>query len=181
MFLKQPSVAPLVSPIQRRQSLLFAMLFALEATICAVILWTGYTLAKAPDMGWALVSAFLVLQPEFSQSLTIAMTRVAANLIGAAIGLASGELLGTGLISLIVAIIVSSIVCGLLRLEAALRTACVAIVIVMSANRLGIVASGAHRFESVTIGCLTGVLLQLMTKRFTRRFRQPIVSQKSEE
>jgi uncharacterized membrane protein YgaE (UPF0421/DUF939 family) len=181
-FPPNPRIAPLVSPGDRRQSLLFAMLFAAEATLCTVILWIGYAWAKAPDLGWAMVSAFLVLQPEFSQSLSIALTRVAANLIGAAIGLAVGGALGVGMAQLIAAIILSSIVCGLLRLDAALRTACVAIVIVMNANRTSIVASGADRFASVTIGCLTGVLLQLATQRLTRRFRQqPPVAEKSDE
>jgi uncharacterized membrane protein YgaE (UPF0421/DUF939 family) len=157
----------------RRQSVLFAMLFALEAAICAAVLWIGYTLAKAPDLGWAMVSAFLVLQPEFSQSLTIAFTRTAANLIGAAVGLAIGSTMGVGLFPLILSIVIASIICGLLRLDAALRTACVAIVIVLNANHTSLVASGAERFASVTIGCLTGVLLQMATVPLTCRLRAP--------
>jgi uncharacterized membrane protein YgaE (UPF0421/DUF939 family) len=164
----------------RRQSMLFAILFALEATICTVVLWIGYTWAKAPDLGWAMVSAFLVLQPEFSQSLSIAFTRTAANLIGAATGLVVGIMLGVGPASLVVAIVLASIICGLFRLDAALRTACVAIVIVMNANHTSLVASGTERFVSVTIGCLTGIGLQMITQPLTRRLRHsPSIAEKS--
>jgi uncharacterized membrane protein YgaE (UPF0421/DUF939 family) len=179
-LIRRAFVSAFVAPASRR-SLLFAGLFAAEAAICAVILWFGYTLAKAPDLGWAIVSAFLVLQPEFSQSLAIAFTRVAANLIGAAIGLIVGATIGIGLMQLIIAIILSSMLCGLLRLDAALRTACVAIVIVMNANRSSIIASGEGRFASVTIGCLLGVLVQMATLPLTRRLRVPREVDKSNE
>ena len=165
-------ISSVVTPRAWRQSLLFAVLFAMEAAACSVILWVGYSLAKAPDLGWAIVSAFLVLQPEFSQSITVALTRVAANLVGAAVGLAVGAAMGVGPVPLIAAIFITSIACGLLRLDAALRTACVAIVIVMNASHGNIVVSGAGRFLSVTIGCMTGVLLQLATLPLTNRWRK---------
>jgi uncharacterized membrane protein YgaE (UPF0421/DUF939 family) len=168
----KPVFTAVIANRSRRESIVFALVFSAEAAVCAILLWIGYSLASAPDLVWAIVSAFLVLQPEFSQSITIALTRVAANLIGAAVGLVVGATLGVGLGALIVAILIASLACGFFKLDVALRTACVAIVIVMNAGHEHIVASGTQRFLSVTIGCMSAILLQLATRPLTNRFRQ---------
>ena len=159
----------IASPRPWHQSLFVAFAFAIEAAACTALLWFGYSKAHAPEVAWAIVSAFLVLQPEFSQSLVIAFSRMAANLIGAAVGLLIAQLIGIGPGGMIVAIFIASLICGLLRIDLALRTACVAIIIVMSSHE-NIVHSGTARFASVSIGCVTAIIIQILLRPLTCKF-----------
>jgi hypothetical protein len=55
------------------------------------------------------------------------------------------------------------IVCESLRLDPALRTACVAVIIVLTANEGHVRNSSFERFSAVVLGCLMAMSVQIIT------------------
>ncbi len=151
-----------------RQSLAVAALYTAQATTCILLLTCAYRRTAHHGDTWAVISAILALQPSRHQSVVTSVVRILANTVGAAVGLAVGELLGPGPWQLIVAIAVVVPTCELLRLNLALRTACVAAIIVLSVGggmdgHPHLVTTGAERFAATVAGCGTALLVQLAT------------------
>ncbi len=144
-----------------RETLHEAALYALQVILCAILLLWGYSTFHAPSVMWAIVSAILVVQPGLEQSISTSAVRIAANLVGGAIGFAIGALLGTSAVPLLAALVITVFVCEILRLDLGLRTACVATLIVMTSPAGNISASSFERLSAVLIGCLTAVFIQL--------------------
>jgi uncharacterized membrane protein YgaE (UPF0421/DUF939 family) len=151
------------------QSLGLAVVFAVEVLIAGVILVTGYGYFNAAGYGWALVSAILVLQPGLEQSLTTALVRIAANLIGTSAGLLVGYRWGVGTKEILGAIIVVVFLCEVFRLDLGLRSACVSVIIVMTANEGKVVSSSIERGVAVVVGCVLALILQLIFERVLAR------------
>jgi uncharacterized membrane protein YgaE (UPF0421/DUF939 family) len=149
-------------------TLAVAALYTAQVTVCVLLLSWGYHRTRFEGGTWAVVSAVLALQPGLQQSVVTSVVRVLANTVGAGVGLAVGELLGTGEWQLILAIAIVVPTCELLRLNLALRTACVAAIIVLTVGGgLGghahVVSTGAERFAATVAGCGMALLVQLAT------------------
>ncbi|MGN6507184.1 MAG: FUSC family protein [Tepidisphaeraceae bacterium] len=144
-----------------RQSLLAAAYFAAQLASASAILCLGYHWSRAPGAAWAIVSAVLILYPGITQSFSAALLRIAANLLGSIIGFGIGYFFGTNIPEVILALVVVVFVGELLRMDLALRTACVAAVIVMTANDHNIRLSTIERLTAVCAGCLSGLLIQV--------------------
>ena len=157
----------------RKQTLLVAAVFAAQVVACATVLHGAYHFAHAAGVNWAIVSAVLVLQPGIEQSIAASAVRIAANLIGALIGLFVGYTLGTGSGQVVLAMVIVVFICEPLRLDFGLRTACVSVIIVMTANVGSVLSSSVERFGAVLIGCGLAVVVQLMTDRLRGGIRQP--------
>lgn len=158
-----------------RQSLLAATFFATQIGAAAGGISLAYAAAeKSAGMTWAMVSAILVLYPGITQSLSAALLRIAANLLGAGIGFAVGYVTGTNAIEIIVALVITIFVGELLRMDLALRTACVATVIVMSAHDHNLTLSVVERLTAVLVGC--GAALAVQTASWPLRRFVPFVA-----
>lgn len=142
---------------------------ALEAAICCVVIISAYNYAHFAGAMWAVVSAVLVLQPAFDQSLSTALIRVVANLFGAAVGSFVTVSHGHSTEDICVALAVVIIVGERLRLDKGLRSACASVVIVMMSTESSVLHRGVERASSVAIGCAIALILQLAM--------QPIVAQ----
>ena len=142
---------------------------ALEAAICCVVIISAYNYAHFAGAMWAVVSAVLVLQPAFEQSLSTALIRVVANLFGAAVGSFVTVSHGHSTEDICVALAVVIIVGERLRLDKGLRSACASVVIVMMSTDSSVLHRGVERASSVAIGCAIALVLQLAM--------QPIVAQ----
>ncbi len=144
---------------------------ALEAAICAVILVNLYNHFHFAGALWAVVSAVLVLQPAFDLSLSTALTRVVANLLGASIGAFVSISHGHAVEDVCVALALVIIVGERLRLDKGLRSACASVVIVMmSTEATTAVHRGVERASSVAVGCGVALLLQLLLQPVISRF-----------
>ena len=158
-----------------RETLALAAVYVAQAAVCVVLLTVGYKHTAHGGAMWAVVSAVLALQPGLQQSVVTSVIRILANTVGAAVGLVVGELAGGGMWQVILAIAVIVPVCELLRLSLALRTACVAAIIVLTVGggldghvaRLSTTA--AERFTATLIGCGTALLVQLTTDLVRKR------------
>ena len=148
--------------------------YAVEAAICASLLWTGYAWSGFDGGRWAVVSAIVVLQPGVTQSFHSSVFRILANLIGVSVGLAAVWLLGTAAWQVILAMLVVIVCCLSLRLEQSLRSACVSVIIVMTTGEGHVVANGIQRAVGVAIGATLAVSVQLLVESVWRGLRGPL-------
>jgi uncharacterized membrane protein YgaE (UPF0421/DUF939 family) len=148
-----------------RESLLLAAIYAAQAVLCTLLLTIGYTLEKAPGMGWAIISAILVLQPGITASLAASVARICANVVGAVVALGIEQFFGVGTWQLLAAILIIVFLCELLRLDMGLRAACVSAIIIMTFRESRIVMTGVDRAVSVIIGSALAVVVQIAGSR----------------
>jgi len=146
-----------------RETAIFSALYIVQAIVCILALKALYSWLGWLGVLWAMISAVLALQPGTAQSLATSVVRILANTVGAVVGYLVGRYLGDGLWQLLVAITVVVIVCESLRLDPALRTACVAVIIVLTANDGHFRASSFERFSAVVMGCLMAMSVQIVT------------------
>jgi uncharacterized membrane protein YgaE (UPF0421/DUF939 family) len=153
-----------------RESLLLACLYAAQLLIAAGILFAAYDYFHAGGVMWAIVSAVLCLQPGLRQSIAASAVRIAANIVGGSIAFLVGYYFGTGALQMLAALALVILACELLRLDLGLRTACVATLIVLSANEGHVNTSAIERLAAVLIGCFLAILLQLFLELLRRLF-----------
>jgi len=123
------------------------------------------------DYIWCLISVMLVLSPDGTDAVSLAMSRIKANLVGAGARLLM--LLVHPLPVLMVAggIAITVAVCTLLKLEPSTRTALAATIIV-TLHEAGrhVWDTALERVLSVLAGCLLGLLITfIFHSRFTNR------------
>jgi uncharacterized membrane protein YgaE (UPF0421/DUF939 family) len=149
------------------ETLQVASLFSLQAAVCIVVLEAGYGMTHVEGRLWAVISAILALQPGFQQSVVTSVLRIVANTIGASVALLVGCLpgLGPAEVRIILSIVIVVFICELSRLDQALRTACVAVIIVLTVGGTShyLVGSGAERFFATVVGCGFAMIVQLVT------------------
>jgi hypothetical protein len=146
-----------------RETAIFAALYIVQAAICILAIKALYSAVGWLGVLWAMISAVLALQPGSAQSLATSVLRILANTVGAIVGYGVGRYLGDGLWQLLAALTIVVIVCESLRLDPALRTACVAVLIVLTANVGNVRASSLERFSAVLIGCGVAMAVQIAT------------------
>ncbi len=100
-----------------RESMILAAIYAAQAVTCTALLTFGYQRANAAGLGWAIISAIIVLQPGLQASLATSVARICANIVGAVIAVAVEHWAGGGTWQLLVAITVIVFVCEALRLD----------------------------------------------------------------
>jgi uncharacterized membrane protein YccC len=124
-----------------------------------------------PDIGWCLVSAVLVLSPNAKEALPLALTRIAANLVGSASILLC--LLGglPSVVTLSLAYCLAITACSLLHLMNASRTALAAVTIIMlHPTEAHLWDNSLERVLSVVTGCIVALVITLA---FHRRLSEP--------
>jgi hypothetical protein len=129
------------------------------------------SLLRYPDLGWCLVSAVLVLSPDAKEALPVALTRIAANLVGsAAIFLCLLAGLPT-VVTLSLAYGLAIAACFLFHLMNASRTALVAVTIIMlHPSEAHVWDNALERVLSVVTGCIVALVITLA---FHRRWSEP--------
>ncbi len=153
-----------------RETLIVSALYTAQATACVLLLSWGYRHTKHHGDTWAIISAILALQPSRYQSVVTSFVRILANTVGASVGLLVGEtmihLADEWQIILAIAIVVPT--CEMLRLNLALRTACVAAIIVLAVGggmdgHPKLLTTGEERFVATVVGCGAALLVQVAT------------------
>jgi uncharacterized membrane protein YgaE (UPF0421/DUF939 family) len=152
-----------------QRSWALALFAAAEAALSVLILIFGYAWAGRHDALWAVVTAVLVVQPGFRQSLVASVTRVIANIAGALTALIIGLLVKDPNLAVILSLIVVILLCELLRLDLGVRPACASVIIVLMAGNGPIWGSSMHRVSAVAIGCGVAILVQFLSAPFVRK------------
>ncbi|HEY4328938.1 MAG TPA: FUSC family protein [Phycisphaerae bacterium] len=153
-----------------RETLQEAAGYAIQIVLCAAFLLWAYNLVGAQGVMWAIVSAILVVQPGIEQSISTSAIRIAANLVGGAVGFGVGVFCGTTAGPLLAALVITVFVCEILRLDLGVRTACVATLIVMTSSVGKVSTSSFERLTAVLIGCLVAILLQIVVGTLRHMF-----------
>ncbi len=154
-----------------------ASIAAAQAAVSAIILIYGYRFAGERQVIWAVVSAVLVLQPGFHQSLAASVTRMIANIVGAVTGLVVGLLVPEPTAAVVVALVLVILQCELYRLDLGVRSACASVIIVMMAGNGPTWENSVHRVVAVAIGCSLAIILQLLTDPILRRLGMATAAQ----
>src|SRR5262249_48930613 len=118
---------------------------------------------------WAVVSAVVVILPEPHASVKSAALRVIANLVGASTGAALAAFHLPTTASLVVGLLLVAGLCRLLGIDAAARSASVALIIVSLRQSGGVWVSSETRVALVMLGCLTAFAVTLMAAFLERQ------------
>ncbi len=159
-------------------TLAVAALYTAQAAACVLLLTAAYRHTAHHGDTWAIISAVLALQPARSQSVVTSVVRILANTVGASVGLLVGHLRGNLELRTIAAIAVVVPTCELLRLGLAVRTACVAAIIVLVVGggldaHPNFVTTAEERFAATVAGCGAALLVQLATDLLRKRLSGP--------
>ena len=135
---------------------------------CAIVFWLSWLL-DYPDISWCLISVILVLTPESSEALPLALTRIKANIIGGIASTICILLFSPTPVSIILAIIISIFGCYFFKLMTGSRAAIAAVIIIMEYGLqydLPDYWSGTlKRMLSVVTGCFIGLIVTLIFHR----------------
>lgn len=141
---------------QRQRNLLLYILECVAGTAIGFYLYRFY-----PTLGaWALISIILVLAPDRKDAMTLAKTRIKANLVGAMIGLAIFFIHPVNLLMMCIGVTLSIIACELLKLQPATRSAAIAVLIItMHEPGKYFWDVALERGGGVLAGCVIGMLI----------------------
>ena len=179
---KQPGFLQLIQA-QRpsdRQSLKTAAVYAAQVLVSSSLLLVGYHFINERQSVWALVSAMAVTEPALQQSIAASATRIVASIVGGVAGMLAAHFLGYGAWQFLLTIVVVVFICERLRLDSAVRNACITVVIVMMFQEGHVFAWGAGRVAAVIVGCVVALMVQLAFDRVEKLFiRSPIAAAKT--
>ena len=148
-------------PVQVAHNKRFAETFvqAFEAVICTFGIVWGFALVHKPGAIWALVSAVIVLRPGFEDSLRASEVRIAANIVGALVGVVVGVAArASGPVQIALALALVILICHWPPLEKGVRSACAGVVIVMM-HEGSVAHGGVERLAAVVVGCMTALVV----------------------
>lgn len=145
--------------------------YALRALSAAMLALLLGRLLHLESSLWAVVSAVVVIMPTNDASVTSALLRVIANVVGAGAGAAIAALhLGVPA-GLAAGILLVSALCSLLAIDGAVRSANVALVIVLVRNPDSVMGSSEVRVAQVLLGCACALAVTIVAAAIERRIR----------
>jgi uncharacterized membrane protein YgaE (UPF0421/DUF939 family) len=138
------------------------LLYILKCLIGTAIGFYLYRLS--PTLGaWCLISIILVLAPDDKDAMNLATNRIIANVVGACIGLTLFYIHPINLFMICLGITASILVCELLKLQTATRSAGVALLIItMHEPGQYFWDVALERAGGVISGCIIGIILTYM-------------------
>ena len=142
---------------ERIKSLLTYSAKCVTGTLIVFIL---SSLLNYKDLGWCLISVILVLSPDGKDSVPLAFTRIKANITGASVGVLCLLISPTNMWVLSIALTVTLALCYLFKLDAGVRSALAATIIIMLHEEgKHIWDTALERVISVLAGCLLGLII----------------------
>ncbi len=151
------------------------LVYAAKCITGSLIVFSISSLINYNDFGWALISVMLVLSPDGKDAVPLAITRIKANVVGAAVAVLCLLVSPENMWSMSVAIAITLSFCYLLKLDAGIRSALAACIIIMMHNE------GKHswgtaleRIISVLGGCVLALVITFLFHfRIHRSGKQP--------
>lgn len=144
---------------QKRIDFIFYVIECLVGTLIGYSLYQAYPIVGA----WCLISILLVISPDRKDAMTLAVNRIKANLVGAGVGLFLFYIHPINLFSICAGIAATLIICEILKLQSAARSAIIAVLIItMHEPGESFWNIAVERAFSVMLGCAIGVLLTFL-------------------
>jgi uncharacterized membrane protein YgaE (UPF0421/DUF939 family) len=145
---------------QRNKGLL---IYILKCAIGTITVFSISSLIHYKNVAWSLISVLLVLSPEGKDAISLAVSRIKANVIGAAAGLACLPIAAPNMWTISLAIAATLFLCHLLNLDAAARSALAASVIIMlHPEGSHLWSTAIERLIAVFSGCALGLAVTFM-------------------
>jgi uncharacterized membrane protein YgaE (UPF0421/DUF939 family) len=125
------------------------------------------------ELYWTIISILLVISPEEKDSRKLSVDRFKSNLIGSSVGLVCFLLPTPEVVMMVAGIALSIVICHLFNLMSVARTAVVALIIVLIHEQATMTYWAAlERFLSVTLGCLIGLYVTVLTSNVIKYLRK---------
>jgi uncharacterized membrane protein YgaE (UPF0421/DUF939 family) len=122
-----------------------------------------------PDISWCLISVILVLTPDNTEAVPLALTRIKANIVGGVASILCLLALAPTPLTIILAIIVTIVSCYFFRLMTGSRAAIAAVIIIMmhgmEYTEPFFWTATIKRLLAVIAGCFIGLLITLLFHR----------------
>ncbi|HVI48559.1 MAG TPA: FUSC family protein [Chitinophaga sp.] len=162
----------------KRERLTRILIYAAKCVTGVLIVLLLSWLLDYQDVIWVLISVMLVLSPDGSDAMTLAVTRIKANIVGASSGFLLLLIHPNLMLMMSIAVTVTVVLCNVLNFEAATRTALAATIIVMTHE------AGQHLWDtaisrvlSVFSGCVLGLLITfIFHNKYTKQTTELILS-----
>jgi uncharacterized membrane protein YgaE (UPF0421/DUF939 family) len=142
--------------------------YAIRTTVAALAsMYLANALGLASPI-WAVVSAVVVILPGHRASIASAVLRVIANLTGAGVGIAVASVGMPPLAELVIGLLAVALVCRLLAIDAAARSASVSLIVVLLRDPSGVRGSSETRVLQVMLGCGVALVVTLVVAGIER-------------
>jgi uncharacterized membrane protein YccC len=138
-------------------------------------------LIQYEDISWSLISVMLVLTPDGKDAVPLAVTRIKANLVGAAVGLLCLLISPANMWILSLALTLTLSCCYLFRLDAGIRSSLAATVIVMlHYGGKHVWDTAIERVIAVLAGCVLGLIITFIFHANIKPGSKPTASDQQE-
>jgi uncharacterized membrane protein YgaE (UPF0421/DUF939 family) len=136
------------------------LIYAAKCAAGTLSVFTLSSLLHYTDVGWCLISVMLVLSADGKDSVTLAFTRIKANVLGGIVGVVCLLLSPTNMWIVTVAITATLSLCYLFKLDAGIRSAIAATIIIMLHEEgKHIWDTAIERVIAVLMGCLLALII----------------------
>lgn len=168
-------------PLKLSEKTNIIIIYIIKCLLAVSISFAIAPLIHLESLTWCLVSALIVLSPEGRDTYKLSMVRIRGNLIGAVIGIALVQFQSSEFLLICVGVGLAIVICFALRMEAGVRSACVAIVIIMHGSPNRDWHTALDRIISVLVGCAIALLITFIfhNKIFSKRNED--ISQQADE
>ena len=121
------------------------------------------------DYAWSLISVVLVLSPEGKDAIELSLTRIKANLVGAAVGALILLSQMPWPWNIAIAAALALIICDRLKLNAAARSTLAAVIIILlQPEGQNLWSSALNRVGAVITGCVLGLSITFVFHSFIK-------------
>jgi len=142
---------------ERLKSLL---VYAAKCVAGTLIVFIISRLINYTDIGWCLISVMLVLSPDGKDAVSLALTRIKANVLGASVGALCLLISPSNMWVMSLALVATLSLCYLFKLDAGIRSALAATIIILLHD------GGKHLWDTaieriilVLAGCVLALLI----------------------
>jgi uncharacterized membrane protein YgaE (UPF0421/DUF939 family) len=142
---------------ERIQSLL---IYAAKCATGSLAVFALASVFQYKDIAWSLISVMLVLSADGKDSMQLALTRIKANIIGASVGVVCLLIMQPNMWLITVALIITLALCYLFKLDAGIRSALAAtIIILLHEEGKHLWDTAIERIIAVLAGCVLGLII----------------------
>jgi uncharacterized membrane protein YgaE (UPF0421/DUF939 family) len=136
------------------------LVYAAKCVTGCVTVFAIASILHYADISWALISVMLVLSADGKDSVPLAIVRIKANVVGAAVGALCLLISSNNLWIMSVGLVITLSLCYFLKLDAGIRSSLAAAIIVMLHEEgKHIWDTAIERIIAVLAGCLIGLIV----------------------
>ena len=139
------------------------LVYSAKCATGSLVVFSIASLIHFTDIGWCLISVILVLSPDAKDSVSLAVTRIKANIVGAGVGVLCMLISQPNMWMISVALVITLSLCYLFKLDAGIRSALAATIIIMLHEEGRHLWDAAiERIISVLAGCLLALIITFL-------------------